>query len=75
VIAISDLEFQFPHSDFRLAVPSLKIARAERVAIIGMKKTTCIFWPLSNWPPSWIGSKTNFEKTPCKFDGIRDDTT
>jgi ABC-type lipoprotein export system ATPase subunit len=35
VIAISDLEFQFPHSDFRIAVPSLEIARAERLAIIG----------------------------------------
>src|ERR1022692_4330798 len=35
MIAICDLEFQFPHSDFRLSVPSLKIARAERVAIIG----------------------------------------
>jgi ABC-type lipoprotein export system ATPase subunit len=35
MIAISGLEFQFPHSDFRLAVASLKIARAERVAIIG----------------------------------------
>ena len=34
MIAISDLEFQFPHSDFRL-VPSLKIAQRERVAIIG----------------------------------------
>ncbi len=35
MIAISDLEFGFPHSDFRLAVPSLQIARAERVAIVG----------------------------------------
>ena len=35
MIAISDLEFQFPQSDFRLAVPSLKIAVAERVAIVG----------------------------------------
>ncbi len=35
MIAISDLEYHFPHSDFRLAVPSLQIARAERVAIIG----------------------------------------
>jgi len=35
MIAISDLEFQFPQSDFRLAVPSLKIAPGERVAIVG----------------------------------------
>ncbi len=35
MIAISNLEFQFSHSDFRLGVPSLKIAKAERVAIIG----------------------------------------
>jgi ABC-type lipoprotein export system ATPase subunit len=35
MIAISDLEFQFPRSDFRLAVPSLKIAAGERVAIVG----------------------------------------
>jgi len=35
VIALSNLEFQFAHSDFRLAVPSLKIAPAERVTIIG----------------------------------------
>jgi ABC-type lipoprotein export system ATPase subunit len=35
MIAISDLEFQFPHSDFRLAVPSLQIAAAERAAIVG----------------------------------------
>lgn len=35
MIVITGLEFQFPHSDFRLAVASLKIARAERVAIVG----------------------------------------
>lgn len=35
MITVSDLEFHFPHSDFRLAVPSLQIASAERVAIIG----------------------------------------
>ena len=35
MIAISDLAFHFPHSDFCLAVPSLRIASAERVAIIG----------------------------------------
>jgi ABC-type lipoprotein export system ATPase subunit len=35
MIAISDLEFQFPQSDFRLAVPSLKIAAGERVVIVG----------------------------------------
>ncbi len=35
MIAMADLEFQFPHSDFRLGVPSLKVAGAERVAIIG----------------------------------------
>jgi ABC-type lipoprotein export system ATPase subunit len=35
VITISDLEFQFAQSDFRLAVPSLKIAVAERAAIVG----------------------------------------
>lgn len=35
MITISQLEFQFPHSDFRLAVPSLAIKRGERVAIIG----------------------------------------
>jgi ABC-type lipoprotein export system ATPase subunit len=35
MIAISDLEFQFPQSDFRLAVPSLKIAAGERAAVVG----------------------------------------
>src|ERR1035437_10781051 len=35
MIAICDLAFQFPHSDFRLSVPSLRIGRAERLAIIG----------------------------------------
>jgi len=35
MIALCDLEFHFPHSDFRLAVPSLQIAKAERVAIVG----------------------------------------
>src|ERR1035441_2260757 len=35
MIAICDLAFQFPHSDFRLSVPSLQIGRVERVAIIG----------------------------------------
>jgi ABC-type lipoprotein export system ATPase subunit len=35
VITVSDLAFRFPHSDFHLAVPSLNIARAERVALIG----------------------------------------
>ena len=35
MIAIANLEFQFPRSDFRLAVASLKIARGDRVAIVG----------------------------------------
>jgi ABC-type lipoprotein export system ATPase subunit len=35
MIAISDLEFAFARSDFRLAVRSLKIAVAERVAVTG----------------------------------------
>ncbi len=35
MIAISDLEFQFPHSDFRLAVPALDVTDGERVAIVG----------------------------------------
>jgi ABC-type lipoprotein export system ATPase subunit len=35
VIAINDLDFQFPQSDFRLAVSSLHIAGGERVAIVG----------------------------------------
>jgi putative ABC transport system ATP-binding protein len=35
MIAIDDLEFHFPHSDFRMAVPSLNVARGERVAIVG----------------------------------------
>jgi ABC-type lipoprotein export system ATPase subunit len=35
VISVSNLGFQFPRSDFRLAVPSLEISRSERVAIIG----------------------------------------
>jgi len=35
MIAISDLEFRFPGSDFRLAVPSLSITAGERVAIAG----------------------------------------
>jgi ABC-type lipoprotein export system ATPase subunit len=46
MIAISDLEFRFPQSDFRLAVPSLNIATAERVAIVGPSgsgKTTLLY--------------------------------
>jgi ABC-type lipoprotein export system ATPase subunit len=35
MIEITDLEFHFPHSDFRFAVSSLRIGRAERVAVIG----------------------------------------
>jgi putative ABC transport system ATP-binding protein len=35
VIAIDDLAFGFPHSDFRLAVRSLHIAVGERMAIVG----------------------------------------
>ena len=35
MIAISNLEFQFPHSDFRLAVSALDVADGERVAIVG----------------------------------------
>jgi putative ABC transport system ATP-binding protein len=35
MIAISNLQFQFSHSDFRLAVPSLAIAAGERVAMVG----------------------------------------
>jgi predicted ABC-type transport system involved in lysophospholipase L1 biosynthesis ATPase subunit len=35
MISISNLDFAYPHSDFRLSVPSLQIARAERVVLIG----------------------------------------
>ena len=35
MISISDLEFRFPHSDFRLAVSALDVADGERVAIVG----------------------------------------
>jgi putative ABC transport system ATP-binding protein len=35
MISIADLEFQFPHSDFRLAVSALDVADGERVAIVG----------------------------------------
>jgi ABC-type lipoprotein export system ATPase subunit len=35
VIRISDLEFHFARSDFQLTVPSLRVAAAQRLAIIG----------------------------------------
>ncbi len=35
MISIAGLEFQFPHSDFRLAVSALDVADGERVAIVG----------------------------------------
>jgi ABC-type lipoprotein export system ATPase subunit len=35
LISIADLEFQFPQSDFHLAVPALEVADGERVVIIG----------------------------------------
>lgn len=35
MISIAGLEFQFPHSDFRLSIDSLEIGRGERVAVIG----------------------------------------
>jgi putative ABC transport system ATP-binding protein len=35
VILISDLEFHFSRSDFQIAIPSLRVAAAERLAIIG----------------------------------------
>ena len=35
MIPIVDLEFRFPHSDFRLAVSALDVADGERVAIVG----------------------------------------
>ncbi len=35
MIAIADLQFQFPHSDFQLAVSALDVADGERMAIVG----------------------------------------
>lgn len=35
MISIAELEFQFPQSDFRLAVSALDVADGERVAIVG----------------------------------------
>lgn len=46
MITISNLEFQFPHSDFRLAVSALDVADGERVAIVGPSgsgKTTLLY--------------------------------
>jgi ABC-type lipoprotein export system ATPase subunit len=55
MIAISDLQFQFPHSDFRLAVPSLNIAATGRAAIVGPSgsgKTTLLHLISGILPPS-----------------------
>jgi putative ABC transport system ATP-binding protein len=35
MIELEDLVFSYPHSDFELAIANLKIARQERVAVIG----------------------------------------
>jgi ABC-type lipoprotein export system ATPase subunit len=35
MIEIRSLEFSYPRSDFRLSIPSLKVARGEKVAFIG----------------------------------------
>jgi ABC-type lipoprotein export system ATPase subunit len=46
MISIKDLEFQFPHSDFRLAVSALEVTDGERVAIVGPSgsgKTTLLY--------------------------------
>jgi ABC-type lipoprotein export system ATPase subunit len=55
MISIADLDFRFPHSDFRLTVPSLAVARGERVAIIGPSgsgKTTLLHLIAGILPPS-----------------------
>jgi ABC-type lipoprotein export system ATPase subunit len=55
VITISGLVFQFPHSDFRLSIPSLNITTRERVAIIGPSgsgKTTLLHLVAGILPPS-----------------------
>jgi putative ABC transport system ATP-binding protein len=46
MISIADLEFQFAHSDFRLAVSALDVADGERMAIVGPSgsgKTTLLY--------------------------------
>jgi ABC-type lipoprotein export system ATPase subunit len=35
VIAVNDLDFRFPQSDFRLTVPCFNVSQGERVAIVG----------------------------------------
>jgi putative ABC transport system ATP-binding protein len=59
VIAISGLIFRFPHSDFQLSVPSLAIARSERVAVIGPSgsgKTTLLHLIAGILPPPSRGT-------------------
>jgi ABC-type lipoprotein export system ATPase subunit len=74
VIEISELEFQFPHSDFRLGVKSLNVLTGERVAIIGPSgsgKTTLLHLIAGILTPGRGTIQVNGERISAMHDAAR----
>jgi len=73
MITVSQLGFQFPRSDFRLAVPALAIKRGERIAIVGPSGSgnlKCVHWVPDQMPSDEKHTSTRLRANPIPLESL-----